>query len=240
MNLWRIVYIYFIFGSLTIFFLYIAYKIYKRDSENKISKILVSFYHLIAAAFMINLVYASLRHPAFQTLVNFLNLLTIFLICFAMGFLVLFSLSIGFPIYMKTQIRKILFIIFHFSLCSGLFFIPEGVQVTILKDGTQTFPVWSLPFALYAFLIFFFSLLVTVIFSIRAHNKFNHQVLAKRMKYFIIGTLFMSYLGIAACVFNYLDISYLRILNTIVTFILIFPGSVFLYLGLGEDFRTSI
>lgn len=239
-DLFRFIYIYIIFGFLIIYFLLIGVKIYKRDSDNYLSKILVCFYHLIATAFIVNLIYASLRDPAFQLLVNHLNILTIFLICFAMGFLLLFGLSLYFPVLMNSKKKISIFLSIYFIACLFLFLIPNGVQVPISNTGKQSFPIWNFAFSSYVFLIFFVSLFLTIIFSIKTYKKFRTPLLAKRMRYFILGTLIMSYFGIAACIFNFLNIYFLRILNLIVSFILLFPGSFFLYIGIGEEIRIQV
>ncbi len=183
---------------------------------------------------MINFIYGFISNPSLQSLVSFLNVLTIFLITFGTGFLLLFIIMIYRPGFMSTIKSQILFLILYGTILIGIFFIPNGSEVRILKDGTQLSPVWNYPFTLYISIHLTSSLLILLILSFKTYKKFENEILARRLKYFDIGILIYYYIALGAAINNFLDIPIFRIIYAISSLIT-FAGVLFLYYSIGTN-----
>ena len=182
MDIARFIQIFLVQGLIGLFFLYIAFRILRREAKG-LSLILSSFYLSATIGVVINIVYAFIY---IEIVVFILHYLTYFFLCLALIFLLLFVL-----VLMKSEkvitIRVQAFLIIIFSIGIGSFlFIPEGITI---NHTTNWKPEWSWPFLFYSFIICSLVILPTIFYSIKLFLRFEHAELRKKWKFFLIGTL---------------------------------------------------
>jgi len=120
----------------------------------------------------------------------------------------------------------------------GSFFIPDGVKIKILQDGTQLYPVWNLFFFLYYLAILLPNIIVSLILSIKIYKKFRIEALAKKMKLFLIGLCCVYYMGLAVGLSNYLNMDLLRNIFTLTQAIPII-GVILIYYSVGTSLKKQ-
>ena len=191
MDIARFIQIFLVQGLVGLFYLFIAYKILKRETKG-LNRILSSFYLCVAFAVIINIVYAFIF---VEIVVYILHVTTYYLLCFPLIFLLIFVL-----ILLKSEdiftpkLQLILVVIFGIILV-GLWLIPNGVTI---NESTNWKPDWSWTYLLYSFTVCsFFVIFPTIYLSIKLYFKFEHKELKKKLKYFLIGisAYFFLYYG---------------------------------------------
>ncbi len=217
-----------------IFLVFIGYRVLKRDTRNRLNQVLSLFFFTVAGGLLINNSYGFISDPSLQQLASFLNILTIFLIAFSTGFLMLFILMIYKPKLISTTKLQVFLLLIYGMTLIGIFFIPNGAEVRILEDGTQLSPIWSLTFTIYISVYLINSLIILLIFSIKTYYNFENKILAKRLKLFILGSLIFYYIALGAVVNNYLNNPFYRIIYAISTLIT-FVGALFIYYSIGTN-----
>jgi len=118
----------------------------------------------------------------------------------------------------------------------GSFFIPDGVKIKILQDGTQLYPVWNLFFFLYYLCIMTTTMILSLIISKKIYDKFKVKILARRMKLFVLGICCIYYIGFAVGLINYLNVPILRIILTLTQAIPII-GVILIYYSIGRTLK---
>jgi len=239
MDPWRFVTLYVGFSTIMIFFGLMGIKIIKRDPKDKVNQFLSSFYFIEAIAIVINMIYALISNPMLQNLVNLLSTFAVFLLNFALGFLILFTIFLYNPGKMIKSKNQFLFLIIYGGILSIIFIIPNGIEIKILSDGTQLPPVWNLPFTLYVGIFTASSGIHTLYSANKIYKNFNHKELAKKFKYFIFGVFIFYFFYCEGMVFNYLNSSFLRQFFAI-SLILIIVGAYAIYYGIGLQPKAPI
>ncbi len=187
----RFIQIFLVQGLAGLFYLFIAYKILKRETKG-LNLILSSFYICVAFAAILNLVYAFIF---IEEIVYILHVTTYYLLCFPLIFLLVFVL-----ILLKSEdvftpkLQLILVVVFGIMLV-GLWLIPNGVTI---NESTNWKPNWSWIYLLYSFTICsIFAIFPTIYLSLKLYLKFEYKELKKKLKYFLIGisTYFFLYYG---------------------------------------------
>lgn len=231
---WRFFYIYVVLAGITVYFIYIGTKVLRRDPDFRLNQIFTGFYYFVALGLIINMIYAAISIPAQVELVIFLNKLTMYLATSAMAFMLLFIIMVYNPNLFQKTYQQLLFISIYFFLEAGIFFIPNGVIVTIHNDGTQSYPKWNLLFALYLLIVLLISSTLSIIFMLKVRKRFRNDILKRKFKFFIIGISTFYYFGIMATISNYFDMTLIRNIYTATSFFVV-VGGVFLYRGIGLD-----
>lgn len=176
----RFIQIFLVQGLIGFFFLYIAFRILKRDAKG-LSLILSCFYLSTTIGVIINIVYAFIF---IEIIVFILHFLTYFFLCLSLMFLLIFTLVLLRSESIVTKkIQIFLLTIFSIGLLM-LLFIPNGI---IINETTGWKPEWSWSFLIYSFLICTSVIIPTIFYSIKLYLKFEHQELKKKWKYFLIG-----------------------------------------------------
>ncbi|MBD3256234.1 MAG: hypothetical protein GF383_14140 [Candidatus Lokiarchaeota archaeon] len=211
---------------------FIIIKILKRNPFNRLNQIFALFYFSMMMAIFINAVYITFSDVHLETLATLLNITAFYFSCLAAGFLFLCISLLYKPSFMVKTKNQLLFIAFYGGILLYLFFIEGGAKVVILDTGTQLAPVWNLLFVGYALSILIATLIISLLMSVKVYRDFTDVSLAKRFKYFIIGTICFYYIPLGVSVSNLINITAIRIFFTF-TASVIFIGAIFIYYGIG-------
>lgn len=237
MDLTRFLTIYVAQGIGFAVFVYIAWKILRRDTK-RLNLIFASFFISAAVGLFINFVYAPITDPEVVLILNFF---TNFGIIFSLIFLLVFDLILLKSEKIITPQKQVLIIVIYgiIALCMIFFlFIPGwGVQI----DSTTGWkPVWSLPFYLYVIILMTVAAFIpTVYFSIKIYNQFQDLVLKKKWKYFILGILFLYGFTYGIFTSNYLNIAIVRTVMGAIVLILGIVGTNLMYYGVGRQISKA-
>ena len=226
----RFIQLYVIQGIITVFFLYLSYKIIKRDSK-RLNIIFASLYIAESIGLIINMIYAVIDNE-FTVLI--LNFMTNFSTAFGPIFLVVFN-YILLKSEMSFNITKQLLIIFSYGICLFLviLFLPIG-GITI-NASTNWKPVWSLPTYIYVIsIITIFIVIPLLITSVRVYQQFDSVELKKRWKYFIVGAFGLLIYMIGAFTSNMLNIPLVRTFYSILGLSIVIFVSL-MYYGVGKS-----
>jgi hypothetical protein len=231
LNLTRAITIYGAQGILFAFFLFLAYKILKRDRK-RLNIIFALFYLSVVVGLFINFIYAPLID---DTIVRVLNFLTNFFIYFAVVFLVVFELILLKSEKVITFPKQLLIILaYGIALFCMIFFVfVEGMGVTL---SATLAPIWSVTFFIYVMLVVTIGGIVpTLYFAMQISKKFEDDTLKKRWKFFIIGVcgLFIFMYGIF--ISNTLNNSTFRLIMGALGLILAIIGGYLIYYGVGKS-----
>ena len=225
----RIFQIYFIFGTVCILFLFFGFIILKRDPKDRLNQVVSSFFIMNSLSAIVNFIYASISDPLYQPLVNFLHKITIYILCFAAGLALLIIILLNNPMVIHETKTQLKFLLVYGSVLYGIFFIPNGVEVKILSDGTQLFPIWSFLFFLYIIIILLVNMVYSFYICIKLYKGFKNKILVKRMKLFIGGIICYFYIIVLLCFTHYLNIFILRQVFAISGVFVVIGGFLFYY-----------
>lgn len=179
-DLARFIQIFLVQGLVGFFFLYLAYRILKREAKG-LSLILSCFYLSTTIGVVINIIYAFIYVEA---IVLTLHFITYFFLCLSLIFLLLFVTVLMKSEKVMTKKKQIFtLIIFSMALLVLLAF-PNGITI---NEMTKWKPEWSWPFLIYSLIICTSVIVPTIYYSIKLYLKFEHQELKKKWKYFLIG-----------------------------------------------------
>ncbi|MFW9780740.1 MAG: hypothetical protein ACFFFB_00465 [Candidatus Heimdallarchaeota archaeon] len=187
----RFIQIFIVQGFSGLFFLFMTYKILKREYKG-LNLILSLFYFTAAAGVIINIIYAFIFN---ELIVFILHFITYYLLCISLGFLLIFVLILWKSEKIITLPAQVLIIIIFGITLFGLLLIPGGITI---DSSTNWKPDWNWPFFIYStILCSFVTILPTIFFALRIYLKLEHQELKKKWKYFLIGIFayFFLYYG---------------------------------------------
>jgi hypothetical protein len=238
-SIWRFILIYILYAFICVILIFISYNILRRDRKDRLNQFLASFFLLIASSLINNFIYASISDPALEYVATFLHILSVYLITVASGFLLLFIILLHNPEgKFSTSKYQIFFLVCYIMLGIGSFFIPNGVKINILQNGTQLYPVWNIFFFFYFLAILVPNITISMILSIKIYKKFRIEALAKRMRLFLIGLCCVYYMGLAVGLTNYLNIDLLRYIFTLTQAIPII-GVILIYYSVGTSLKEQ-
>jgi hypothetical protein len=220
----RFIQVFIVQGLMGMFYLYMAYRILKRDTKG-INLILSGFYICGGSGVIINMIYAFVFH---EIIVIILHFFTYFVLCLSFVFLLIFVLIlVKSEEKINKKVRRLLIISFSI-LFFGLLFIPNGITI---NSSTNWKPEWSFWFCIYSvILLSIFTIFPTLFYSLRLYNKFEHQELRKRWKFFIIGIIFYFFLYYGTTISNTLADPTFRLVWSLVSLPIII-SAYFIYYG---------
>lgn len=191
MDIARFIQVFLVQGLTGLFFLFIAYRILKRESKGP-NLILSGFYLSVAFGVIINGIYAFIF---VEFIVYILHFLTYYLLCLSLIFLLVFVLIVDKSDKVITPKIQLILIITFGVLLLGLWFIPDGI---VINASTDWKPEWSWSFLTYSFIICSsIATVPTTYFSLKLYLKFEYKELKKKWKYFLVGIFayFFLYYG---------------------------------------------
>jgi len=232
-SLTRIITIYIAQGLMCLYFLFLAYKILKRDRK-RLNVIFSMFYLSSVFGFIINFIYGPLTD---ESVVKMLNFLTNFGIFYSPIFIVVFELILlKSEKVITTSKQLIILIIYGITMfCMILFLFTPEFGVT-LNVETGWSPVWSIPFFIYVVLVETFgAILPTLYLSFQIYKKFEDDVLKKKWKFFILGFCALAIFMYGIFISNTLNIATFRTIIGVVGLILALLGANLMYYGVGRQ-----
>jgi hypothetical protein len=123
MDIARFIQVFLVQGLIGLFYLFIAYRILKRESKG-LNLILSGAYLSVAFGVFINVIYAFIL---VESVVHILHFLTYYLICLSLIFLLIFVLIVEKSDKVITPKIQLVLIITFGVLLLGLWFIPNGM-----------------------------------------------------------------------------------------------------------------
>jgi len=229
----RILTIYFAQGLLFVFFIFLAYKILKRDRK-RLNLIFGGFYLSAVIGTAINFIYGPLDDP---NIVVILNFFTNFGYFYAPIFLVVFDLILLKSEKVINTTKQLLVLIIYGLAMFGMFvllFIPGyGVDISATTNWS---PVWSLPFFIYVILVETIGAVIPIYYlSLQVYKKFEDDVLQKKWKFFIYGFSALAIFMYGIFISNTLNNSTFRVIMGFIGLILAISGGYLMYYGVGRS-----
>lgn len=229
----RFITVYIVQGALLVFFLYLAYKILKRDTK-RLNIIFSCFYISEAIGLLMNFIYAPIT---IEFVVKILNFLTNFFLFFGPVFLLVFVLILLKSEKVIDTKKQILIIgVFGVAIFSMIFltFIPNvGVDLTATTNWT---PVWNLPFFLYIIIaITILSTIPTLYYSYQVYLQLSDSKLKKKWTFFIYGMLALYGYMYGIFFSNFLNNPIFRTVWAIIGLFLVISASLSIYYGVGKQ-----
>jgi len=219
-------------GFMCLFFLFLAFKILRRDRK-RLNVIFSGFYISSAIGLIINFIYAPLTD---ESVVLMLNFLTNFFIFYSPIFIVVFELILlKSEKVISTSKQLIILIIYGIAMfCMILFLFTPDFGVT-LNAGTDWSPVWSVPFFLYVVVIETIGILPALYLSFQIYKKFEDEILKKKWKFFIFGFCALAIFMYGIFISNTLNIPTFRTIIGVVGLMLALLGASLMYYGVGRQ-----
>ncbi|MBA7499280.1 hypothetical protein ES704_02020 [subsurface metagenome] len=230
MSMTRFITIYVAQGFMCIFFLFLAFKILKRDRK-RLNVIFSGFYLSPAIGFIINFIYAPLTDGSVVLMLNFL---TNFFIFYSSIFIVVFNLILlKSEKAITTRKQLIILIVYGIAMFSmiGFLFFP-GFGVTFNENWS---PIWSLPFFLYLVTIETIAIFPALYLSFQIYKKFEDELIKKKWKFFIFGLCSIIIFMYGIFISNTLNIDSFRTIIGVVGLILALLGAYLMYYGVGRQ-----
>ncbi len=228
MDISRFIQIFLVQGLAGLFYLYIAYKILKREKKG-LNLIISSFYICVAFAVLINVVYAFIF---VEEIVYILHVTTYYLLCFPLIFLLVFVLILLKSEEIFTQKHQLLLIVAFGILLIGLWLIPNGV---IINASTNWKPDWNWVYLLYSLTVCsLFAIFPTIYLSIKLYRKFEYKELKKKLKYFLIGIIGYFFLYFGTSISNTLNDPTFRIIWSLLSLPML-VSLYFVYFGVAKN-----
>jgi len=234
MSITRALTVYVAQGLVCVFFIFLAYKILKRDRK-RLNIIFSGFYLSGAFGLLINFIYAPLDPQDFETTILFLNYLTNFGIFYSPIFLVVFDLILLKSEKVITPFKQLLiFIIYGIAMFCMIFFVyVEGIGVEI--DPETWSPVWNPAFFIYLLIIESIATGLFFYLSFLIYQKFEDDQLRKKWKFFIFGAAALIIFMYGIFVSNTLNEPTFRLVMGATGLILAIVGGYLMFNGVGRQ-----
>jgi len=228
----RFITIYIAQGLVFAVFLFLAFRILKRDRK-RLNVIFAGFYLSPVIGLFVNFIYGPLSEEA---IIIALNFITNFGIFYAPIFLVVFELILLKSEKVITSSKQlIILIIYGIAMFSMIFFLfMPGWGVTI-DEGTKWSPKWSFPFFIYLVIVESFAVIPDLFLSFRIFKKFEDEVLKKKWKLFIYGFCALAIFMYGIFVSNFLGNDTFRLIMGLIGLILAITGAYLMYYGVGRQ-----
>ena len=234
MSISRAITVYVAQGFICFFFIFLAYKILKRDRK-RLNIIFSGFYLSAAFGLFMNFIYAPLDPLEFEPVILFMNYITNFGIFYSIIFLVVFDL-----ILLKSEkvvtLKKQLVILITYAIamfCMILFVYVEELGISI--DTESWSPHWMPAFFLYLLIIESIPTGLFFYFSFQIYKKFEDEQLRKKWKFFIFGATALIIFMYGIFVSNFLNDSTFRLVMGAIGLILAIAGGYLMYNGVGRQ-----
>ena len=234
MTITRALTVYVAQGLVCAFFIFLAYKILKRDRK-RLNIIFSGFYISAAFGLFINFIYAPLDPLDYENVIKFLNYLTNFGIFYSLIFLVIFDLILLKSEKVITPVKQLAFLLTYgiAMFCMIFFVYVENLGVNI--DPENWSPIWELPFFLYLLIIESIPTGLFIYFSILIYRKFEDEQLKKKWKFFIFGASALIIFMYGIFVSNLLNNPTFRLAMGALGLILAIAGGYLMYNGVGRQ-----
>ncbi len=230
MDISRIIQVYVVQGFIAVFFLYLAYNIFKRDRK-RLNLLFGLSFIFVTIGLINNMIYALIQ---FELALLVFNFITNFSVGFGLIFLTIFNLILlRSEKVITVKVQNLIILVYGILLFSMIIFLPLGGMT--INETTNYRAVWSLPYYLYVIIVISIGgVIPTLITSVIIYIQFTDVDLKKRWKYFIIGTSGLYIYMYGAFTTNLLNIELLRLIWSVVSLSIV----IFIYLmyyGVGRQ-----
>jgi hypothetical protein len=230
----RVLTIYLVQGLICAWFLYLAFRILKRDRK-RLNIIFSGFYLSAAIGLIFNFIYGPIAEG---TVVLVLNFLTNFGSFYAPIFLVVFNLILLKSEKIITPTKQLMiFIGYGIYMFCMIFFVLAGPGWGVELNATTNWaPVWYLPFFLYVFLgVTVFTIIPDLYLSFQIYKKFEDEQLKKKWKFVIYGVL--GLIGFMYAIFfsNWINNDIVRMTVLPIGIVLAAISGYWMYSGVGRQ-----
>lgn len=229
----RIIQVYVGFGSIAVFFLFLAYKTLKQEKK-KLNLFFSFFYLFTAFGLILTFIYAPITIPEVATMLHYI---VVYFVIFSSIFLLVFILT-----FLKTEEvfgtnKQLTLIIIFALLTSVIFFIPDGIEI---NESTGWNPHWSWLLFYYVFILLtFIFYLPSIFYSIKIYHKFEDDLLKKKWKFFIIGISELIIVELGTFLIHAINNPALRTIFAPISLILSVSGAYLLYYGYAKKFKPK-
>lgn len=238
MSITRFLTIYVAQGLVCAIFIFLAYKILKRDRK-RLNFIFAGFYISPVIGFIVNFVYGPLTN---ETIVLVLNFITNFGIFYSPIFLVIFDLILlKSEKVINTPKQLAILLIYGVALISMIFFVfVENVGVEMALGETGEPPDWS-PHWMPAFFLYVlivesaFAVGPSLYLSFLIYKKFEDDQLRRKWKLFILGFCCLIIFMYGIFVSNLLNNPNFRLVMGATGLILAIISGYLIYYGVGRQ-----
>lgn len=210
------------------FFLYLAFKILKRNL-NYNTLTLSFFYILPAIGFVLGVIFL----PFSTTLAGYiLYFIAAFLIIFGPVFLEIFILNL-LKIEPNFKSKKHLIIIFTYAMIIFVILIlPDGITI---NENTNWAPVFSWSFLIFLYITFTIMILIpSIILSIKLYKRLEDRNLRKKFRYFFLGVIGMYTLIYGLVLYNTWDNPIFKTIWFFLSLVAV-PSGILIYYGIGQN-----
>ena len=207
-----------------VFFLWLAYKILKRN-KSRLTIILSSFYISVAIGLILNVIYLPLK-------ISILYAIMFFLFSFGQIFLVIFLINLN-KMGGEFSLKKDLIVIFSYAFILFLLLnFPGGITI---NEDTNWKPVFSWAFLISSYMFYTcFINIPTIILTIKIYKKFEDKNLKKKLKFFFIGINGFLCVYYGTLLYVTWDDPLFRAIWSVLSLIVI-PLGFLIYYGIGKD-----
>ncbi len=219
-------------GAMFFYFIFLIYKILKRDTK-RLNVIFTGFYLGNVIGFFVNFIYAPMTDA---DLVLIMHGITTFFAFYSPIFILVFELMLLKP-EKVINTKKQLAILGAYAIVLSfmwIFLFTEGWGVEIGPPNWT--PHWMFPFFLFFVSIVTICVVVPSFYiSYKIFKKFEDVQLKRKWKSFIIGLGAFYICGYSVFISNFLDEPIFRAVIGITDLILIISGAYLMYIGVGRQ-----
>jgi len=229
MDVARFITVYIVQLGMGIIYIIFGLIILRRDTK-RLNQLFSTFYLLAASATILNVIYVSFT---LNPLVKILHFITYYLFCFAMVYLLIFTLIVLKSEKVFTVKKHNLIAVIYGGLLLGL--APIGWYGGITIDASTNWrPVWSLAFLVYALIVISACILPTLYYSIEVYKKFEDEIIKKKWLFYILAIIGYFAILYLTSISNYLNNPSFRLFTSIAGLTL-FATAYLLYYGVGRQ-----
>ena len=232
MSITRFITVYIAQGLMCFYFVFLAYKILKRDRK-RLNLIFTGFYISNVISLFINFIYAPITD---ENIVLIMHSITTFFAFYSPIFILVFELMVLKPEKLINP-KKQRVILIGYGVVLSLMTIFLLVEDWGVKIGPPNWtPHWMLPFFIYLVTIVSICVVGPSFFiSYQIYKKFDDDQLRRKWKYFIFGLGAFYACAYGIFVSNVLNIPIFRTVIGIIDLILIISGAYLMYIGVGRQ-----
>lgn len=213
----------------------ITLKAIRRNIRNRLNQVFALFC-LTMSLSSILLFFILFRDPSLSILATILaNLMYYIGAILSAGLLLLCTLILLNYEKMANLVNIFFYIVIYIGITSGLWLIPNGVQVEVFQN-TSPLTTFNLAFFLYFFLSLLFMFILTTYVSFKIYASFSEKILKKRFRFSIGGILLFFCYPMFTSVLVFFRLSFF--IYTIIIIILVFLGISFIYYGLADTLEN--
>lgn len=234
MSLSRALTVYVAQGLVCAFFIFLAFKILKRDRK-RLNLIFSGFYLSAAFGLIVNFFYAPLDPADYETTILFLNYITNFGIFYSPIFLVVFDLILLKSEKVINPIKQLAILLGYGIAMFCMIFLVYTENLGVEIDPDSWSPHWMPAFFLYLLIIESVPTALIFFFSFQIYKKFEDEQLKKKWKFFIFGFAALITFMYGIFVSNFLNEPDFRLIMGAIGLILAIAGGYLMYNGVGRQ-----